>query len=357
MKRKALAVGIILLFISIAVAPSINANLPIAENVISATGSSNITTYQGTLSGYVTDPDMNPIEGAQVRVYFHDTYRENYSDATGYYHVTDISICNCTKNATCSKEGYFPAWVWLSIWTNTTYDFVLTPLDEYCYPVVSGTRGRNGWYISPVNVRFMYDPDVVETIFYKINAGQWVHYTEPFPIDKQGLINFSWYYRNYSGESSDVFATNLKIDYTPPQVIITKERIGLFKWRITCNVSDNISGIWYVLFYFNGIIQFNATGPPYTWTLDPMPLIKATIGVVAYDMAGNSANGSVSTSLSLSQSNKQSSTQQHNQYNSQRSPVRQQMNQFIHNLMLGHLTKYIQINRLTFSKNIFTYGK
>ena len=127
MKRKCLAVGIILLFFGVAVAPSINANMPIPDDAISEIYSSNFTTDLGTLSGYVSDPVMNPLEGARVRVYFHNTSRENYSDKNGYFHVTDIPICYCIKNATCSKEGYMSVWVYLTICENTTYDFVLTP--------------------------------------------------------------------------------------------------------------------------------------------------------------------------------------------------------------------------------------
>ena len=129
--KKCLVVGIILLFIGLTGTQSINANNPISNHITSATYKSNtyksnITLNNGTLSGHVTDSEENPIEGARVRVYFHDTYSENYSDSTGYFHVTNISICNCTKNATCSKEGYYPVWVYLGIWDNTTYDFMLT---------------------------------------------------------------------------------------------------------------------------------------------------------------------------------------------------------------------------------------
>lgn len=70
---------------------------------------------------------MNPIEGARVRVYFHGTYEEDFTDTSGYYHVTNIPICNCTKNCTAFKSGFKPAWVLLGIGKNTTYDFVLTP--------------------------------------------------------------------------------------------------------------------------------------------------------------------------------------------------------------------------------------
>ncbi len=81
----------------------------------------------GTLSGFVTDSDEQPIAGAQVRVSFHGTYEEAFSDETGYYQVTNIPICYCMKNATCSKQGYQSQTVWLSITEDTMYDFRLLP--------------------------------------------------------------------------------------------------------------------------------------------------------------------------------------------------------------------------------------
>jgi len=61
---------------------------------------STISLNDGNLSGYVNDTLMNPIPGAGVRVYFHGTYEEDYTDSSGYYHVTNIPICYCLKNAT-----------------------------------------------------------------------------------------------------------------------------------------------------------------------------------------------------------------------------------------------------------------
>jgi hypothetical protein len=92
----------------------------------------------GTLSGYVTDPAMNPIEGARVRVYFHETYEENYTDSSGYYNVTNIPICWCLKNATASKEGYRSECVLLSIDETTIHNFVLTLLGNTLYVGGSG---------------------------------------------------------------------------------------------------------------------------------------------------------------------------------------------------------------------------
>ena len=93
-----------------------------------------VPVYDGTLSGFVNDTSMHPIEGALVRVYFHGTYEENFSDETGYYHVTDIPICYCMKNCTASKDGYYPDWVLMGIVEDSWYDFVLEPIgpDLYC---------------------------------------------------------------------------------------------------------------------------------------------------------------------------------------------------------------------------------
>jgi hypothetical protein len=85
----------------------------------------------GSLSGYVKDKSMNPIEGAMVKVFFHDTYEENYTNSSGYYNINNIPICFCLKNCTATKKGYKTEWVLLSIDENTTYDFVLTNNKSY----------------------------------------------------------------------------------------------------------------------------------------------------------------------------------------------------------------------------------
>ncbi len=141
MKQKIETAGIILLIIGlVSVSPSIamKAGFQDTEN---QTNPPNTKEDPGMLSGFVYDTSMNPIEGAKIRVSYHDTYQESFSDASGYYHVTDIPLCNCTKNSTCSKQGYDPAWVILSIWENTTYDFVLAPKGHWFY--VGGAGSNN----------------------------------------------------------------------------------------------------------------------------------------------------------------------------------------------------------------------
>ena len=134
MFRKSITGVIILLFLLSSLIPMISSYSSYETN---KTHTAHIN-ENGTLSGYVTDPAMNPIEGARVRVYFHETYEENYTDSSGYYHVTNIPICYCLKNATASKEGYNTEWVLLAIGENTTYDFVLTPSGKTLYVGGSG---------------------------------------------------------------------------------------------------------------------------------------------------------------------------------------------------------------------------
>ncbi|KYK30404.1 MAG: hypothetical protein AYK22_03990 [Thermoplasmatales archaeon SG8-52-3] len=130
--RKTFVIIFIIFFVFTCINPSSgikNNNLKILEtdkNVSNEISLSGILIYNGSLLGYVNDTAGNPIEGALVRVNFHETYEEDYSDSIGFYHVTNIPICYCMKNTTCSKEGYKTEWVLLSIAENTTYDFVLT---------------------------------------------------------------------------------------------------------------------------------------------------------------------------------------------------------------------------------------
>ena len=115
--RKGLVVGILVLFIGMSIVLSTGK----IDKAICRT-----TIYNGSLSGYIKNTSGNPIEGALVKVHFHRTYEENYSDSTGYYHVANIPICKCLKFTTCSKENYKTKWVLLGIAENTTRDFILT---------------------------------------------------------------------------------------------------------------------------------------------------------------------------------------------------------------------------------------
>ena len=132
LKRKTIF-AVIILFIGTSLTPTMlgdtveKASFLTTSESVKATSNIN----KGSLSGYVNNTLMYPIKGALVRVYFHETYEEDYTDSSGYYKVNNIPICYCLKNCTASKQGYKTEWILLPIDENTAYDFVLTKNKSY----------------------------------------------------------------------------------------------------------------------------------------------------------------------------------------------------------------------------------
>lgn len=127
--KKELTVGIILLFL-------LSSLIPITSSYSSYETNKAYTIHvdeKGTLSGYVKDTSMNPIEGAVIRALCGENYFENVSDSSGYYYIDNIPIIFCLWNISASKTGYKTIWVEMGIGENTTYYFVLTPLGKTLY--------------------------------------------------------------------------------------------------------------------------------------------------------------------------------------------------------------------------------
>jgi len=93
---KLLNSAIILLFMGMAVTPGITASEPTSNQTI-------YSGENGTLSGYVKDTSMNPIEGAVIRASCGENYFENVSDSSGYYYIDNIPIVFCLWNVSASK--------------------------------------------------------------------------------------------------------------------------------------------------------------------------------------------------------------------------------------------------------------
>lgn len=252
-----------------------------------------MTEQEATISGFITDTFMHPLNGALVRVYFHDTYKENYSNSMGYYKVTNIPLCYCLKNATCSKSGYQTQWALLSISENTTYDFILTALNQTCYPVFNGTIGTMGWYISCVNISFVINGDV-DAVFYKVDAELWTQYIEPFEICESGQHTLYWYY-TYQGNISETQCIMLLIDRNYPELQLSSERISINKIKISAEASDGTSGISRIEFVVDGILWYIDYTLPYEGVLSGIGTHR--VKTVAFDNAGNSINNTLITSL------------------------------------------------------------
>jgi hypothetical protein len=201
-----------------------------------------------------------------------------------------------------------------SIYEKITHDFISSPLDELCYPVLNGTLGDNGWYVSNVTVSFVYDPEKVATVYYILDGAESIMYTMPFEVcdDKEHYI--CWYYIDYYGNYSGAECKNFKMDQTPPDIELTWEafkekRFWYVKFTALCN--DNTSGMNRVEWAISDVVQniSKGSGPIYTWTIKTSFLLPPiyTFKAIAFDKAGNSAfqsiNGSDIKSCPFNQSN------------------------------------------------------
>lgn len=179
--------------------------------------------------------------------------------------------------------------------------------DPDVYPVFNGTMGENGWYISPVNVTFVYDPQTVKTIYYSYN-GTDEEYTGPFVIYLQGVANFYYNWTDYGGNASKPTGPiQFGIDYTPPEItFLTPENntLYLFNQRLfhihgisriigemTINVaaSDEYAGLINVsctLMNVHNTITHVFDSAPFLWKLTGIHIGTYTLSTTAYNFAG-----------------------------------------------------------------------
>lgn len=165
---------------------------------------------------------------------------------------------------------------------------------------INGTMGDNGWYISPITFTCTYDHDNIAAVYYMINYNGWQLYTEPFTVYDQGRISFMWYWVDYHGNVETPHGPYIiSIDYTPPVIQLTVEKIGFMKWKFTAIAGDNISGVEKVEFYLDNQFLGNATSLPYEWLWTGIG--SHTVTAIAYDFGGLSSSSSKVLSCAQSQ--------------------------------------------------------
>lgn len=82
--------------------------------------------YTGTIVGTVTDEnDGRPLQDALVKLEYHETVRETYTDSEGIYRFDQVPECYCLKKVTASKEGYRPETQEVGVSGVTVVDFQL----------------------------------------------------------------------------------------------------------------------------------------------------------------------------------------------------------------------------------------
>jgi len=66
----------------------------------------------------------------------------NITDSDGFYYIEDVPIVDCYWNVSASKKGYDTSWVEIPIDINSTYNFVLTTLNNTLFV---GGNGPNNY--------------------------------------------------------------------------------------------------------------------------------------------------------------------------------------------------------------------
>ncbi len=177
-----------------------------------------------------------------------------------------------------------------------------------CYPLFNGTQGDNGIFISPVNASFIFDPEIIATIYYQIESGNWTVYNESFEINEQGNVDVEWYWVDFGGHDSEFTNVTLRIDYSKPELILLTPEKGcvylfgkrLFKIgnimpvligknSIKVNAYDAFSGIKKVSFSLKNINHLETyvlETPPYTWELIGRHGGRYMLTITTYDFGG-----------------------------------------------------------------------
>jgi len=259
----------------------------------------------GTLdwTATVTGIDLNPFVGEEAL----DFSTFNFADEGVYALTVSLPLGNDNAPSNNVKK--------LGIGIDETPPVTTISLNP------AAPDGKNGWYVHDVTATLTATDPVshgvasgVASIKYKVDGGSEMTYTAPFKVttDKANHTITYWAVDKVGNKEADKIKS-FSIDKTPPMITLGKE-VKDNKIIYTAVPLDNLSGMWYVEFFFNGVLQFNATAPgPYTWTLTPIPHVNGTVKANAVDRAGNNAS-QIRTDPQGQPNGQQSQQQQQQQY-------------------------------------------
>jgi hypothetical protein len=208
-----------------------------------------------------------------------------------------------------------------SVYTNEDV-FDPTYIIIVCYRILGG----NGWIVSNISIPIFYESNRIADVFYQINDVGWKVYNEPPVISDDGVYVFSWYAVDSEGNISTPESTTFKIDKTPPNITLVKERLDESHIKFIANVTDELSGVSQVKFYLYNILKFNDIDFPFEWIWNISDNKKHAVKATVYDMAGNSASRSISTPKS---------------HCIQQSIISQKINQLFKNILLRYQMRYM----------------
>ncbi len=134
--------------------------------------------------------------------------------------------------------------------------------------------GENGWYVGDITVilNATDDDSGVNVTLVSINGGPWQTYIQPFLITWDGCHIIRYYSIDNAGNIEEVNSTEICVDKTKPEIILSYEIIGGNRFKgfdilFTVTAADWLSGMNRTEFYLDDILQetVNDSGPNYEW--------------------------------------------------------------------------------------------
>ncbi len=249
--------------------------------------------------GTASDPD-----GQVTRVEFRCSGDNCGSGATQSTGTTSWSLA---RSAMAGKNDvYFRAFDNQGVWADSRH---LDLRIDLAAPTTSynlvGTLGENGWYVSPVEVRFHADDGAtgnvrvgVARIHYRVDDGDWQHPSggdARFTVSSDGPHTVDYYAEDKVGNPEEQKQLTFKIDATLPTVpsaIAESHGVVSEQWQKDWSdpaftwtaANDATSGVWYYRVSWGDTLHF-PTSPAF------VPLAVRTgsyeLRIRAVDRAGN----------------------------------------------------------------------
>lgn len=174
-----------------------------------------------------------------------------------------------------------------------------------CIPFIVGNEGENGWFLDDVMIYFLFIPERVKTIYYRITTEQWFEYGyEPFYFRQEGSYPFEYYWEDY--ENNTIYpptAEDIRIDKTQPTIQLNSQVKGWKKNKIEytakVNDGDKGSGIDRVQYYLDDELVATVEESPYEY-LYTGGVEGLSVKAIVYDIAGYSnSDDTITKSVSL----------------------------------------------------------
>ncbi len=164
---------------------------------------------------------------------------------------------------------------------------------------LSGTAGQAGWYVSPVTVALQSSDTLsgVASVSYRLDAGAWQRYADPFAISTDGVHVVEYFATDVAGNREVTKSATVKIDRAPPMASASSSgTVGLAGWylsgaTVAISATDAVSGV--------ASIEYRVDGGGWTTYAAPFSVISDGSHIVEYRATDAAGNVEVSRSLTV----------------------------------------------------------